>query len=193
MPVRNSAFAAMLLALMFSGAPAVLAGGVGAVGLDGHTNSEGAIGSTATFGGGGSSFVGPAGTNTPPGLVAALTTLVQKLNAGEGTVSVDAPGLRSGAEHSSNRRANTASTSKTSAGAPGHLAVKGPGHAPAVAVVPKTAASKRSKAQAVEEARKQPGLKEPIRDAKAAVAKTAALPTPPQPPGAPLKQPHKRA
>ncbi len=83
---------------------AMAAQSVGGVGGDGNTNIEDSTGSTTKFGGGGSSFVGPAGTATPPGIVAALTTLLQEQNAGSATVSVDAPSLRGQKPDVSTRR-----------------------------------------------------------------------------------------
>lgn len=85
----------MIIALILSAGPVAMAAeSVGGVGGDGNTNIDGSTGSAATVGGGGASFAGPAGTDTPPGIVTALTMLVQKRNAGSGPVAVDAPGLR---------------------------------------------------------------------------------------------------
>jgi hypothetical protein len=92
----SAAAASMLIAVSLAGGPAAMAAEtVGGVGGDGNTSGDGSTGSAATFGGGGSSFAGPAGTDTPPGIVTALATLARGRNAGAGTVSVDSPGLRS--------------------------------------------------------------------------------------------------
>jgi hypothetical protein len=66
-----------LMAIASAGSPAMAAGGVGEVGGVDTSNSGVPTGSTATVGGGGSSFAAPGGTNSGPGLLGDLQTLAR--------------------------------------------------------------------------------------------------------------------
>jgi len=94
-----------LMLIAAAGAPAMAAGGVGEVGGVDTSNSGVPTGTTATVGGGGSSFASPGGTNSGPSLLGDLQTLARAGSAssapaiqpdGKPTVSSDKAGQKPG-------------------------------------------------------------------------------------------------